>query len=69
MGESNGRITNADIEQKKWDYIQQRSVEVKKNGLTARLILNFDKGNLTSIMDQSIIAGSSVTSMYLDKLI
>ena len=45
-------------------YISDTWDECTKNGLQVRLIINFDKGRVTSIQNQAIIIGSSVLDFY-----
>lgn len=57
------------IEQLSWNYIKLRSQEIKKQKLTVRLVLDFQKGVLGTVQDQAIVSGVSSLSLYLDKII
>ena len=55
------------LQQRYWDYFVKRSNEYKLNGLTGRLVIDFQKGVINGVQDQAIIAGASVVGFYIDK--
>lgn len=56
------------LEQLQWQYINIKSGEIKDKKLTTRLVLDFQNGVLNTIQEQSIIAGASNLSYFLDRI-
>jgi len=50
------------------EYLDKRTVEIREKSLTTRLVIDFRKGVINSIQDQSIIAGVSSLNFYSNKI-
>ena len=51
-----------------WKFIKKRADEYMDKTLTGRLVIDFQKGRINSVFDQSVIAGASAVNFYMDKL-
>lgn len=51
-----------------WEFLEKRAIEYKSKGLTGRLVIDFRKGIINSIFDQSVVAGVSALSFYTEKM-
>lgn len=69
MEENIGMNIKNELQDMYWQLIKTRADEYMNKQLTGKLIVDFQKGRINAIIDNSVIAGVSAVLFYQNKLL